>query len=61
MMLTAGSTEEIFFRGIVQRNIYNAAKSQVIAVLASALLFALFALFHFPWAYFSWPHTQGNA
>jgi len=58
MMLTAGSTEEIFFRGIVQRNIYNAAKSQVIAVLASALLFALF---HFPWAYFSWPHTQGNA
>ena len=57
MMLTAGTTEEIFFRGIIQRNIYNATKSQVIAVLVSAFVFALF---HLPWAYYSWPHTQGN-
>jgi membrane protease YdiL (CAAX protease family) len=57
MMLTAGATEEVFFRGIIQRNLYNASKSQAIAVIVSALLFAIF---HFPWAYFLWPHTQGN-
>ena len=57
MMLTAGTTEEVFFRGIIQRNMYNATKSQVIAVLVSALLFALF---HLPWAYFFWSHTQGD-
>jgi len=57
MMLTAGTTEEFFFRGVIQRNIYNATKSQIIAVLVSALLFALF---HLPWAFFSWSHTSGN-
>lgn len=57
MMLMAGSTEEIFFRGMVQRNIYNATKSQVVAVLAASLLFALF---HLPYAYYMWPGTQGN-
>ena len=57
MMLTAGTTEEVFFRGIIQRNIYNSTKSQIVAVTVSALLFALF---HLPWAYFLWPHTQGD-
>ena len=57
MMLTAGTTEEIFFRGIIQRNLYNSTKSQIVAVLVSAFLFALF---HLPWAYFLWPHTQGD-
>ena len=57
MMLMAGTTEEIFFRGIVQRNIYNATRSQAIAVIISALIFALF---HLPFAYFFWDHTQGN-
>jgi len=56
MLFTAGTTEEIFYRGIIQRNVYNATKSQIIAVLCSSLAFAVF---HISFAYFLWPHTQG--
>jgi len=56
MLFTAGTTEEIFYRGIIQRNVYNATKSQIVAVLCSSLAFAVF---HISFAYFLWPHTQG--
>jgi membrane protease YdiL (CAAX protease family) len=48
MLVTAGFTEEFFFRGIVQSSLATAFRRQWLAVLIGA---ALFGLYHFPYAY----------
>ncbi|UCG86598.1 MAG: CPBP family intramembrane metalloprotease [Gemmatimonadota bacterium] len=54
MMLTAGFTEEFFFRGFLQTRIQVLLRSRWLAVLIVALLFGVY---HLPYAYFNpnWP------
>jgi len=58
MFLTAGFTEEFFFRGVLQTRIVRATSSKLTGVLITAIMFGLY---HLPYAYFSpnWP-SQGN-
>ncbi len=57
MIFTAGFTEEFFFRGIIQRCLINLLKKPYIAILVSSILFALY---HFPFAFYLWDGTAGN-
>ena len=59
LLLTAGFTEEFFFRGVVQTRMERWSGSRFIAIAAAALLFALY---HFPYAWLhpAWP-TVGDA
>lgn len=54
MLLTAGFTEEFFFRGVLQTRLRARSGSNVIAVLATSVLFGLY---HLPYAYLNprWP------
>jgi membrane protease YdiL (CAAX protease family) len=58
MMLTAGFTEEFFFRGFVQTRLTTLTHSRVAGVLITA---TLFGLYHVPYAYLNpnWP-TYGD-
>lgn len=57
MLLTAGFTEEFFFRGIVQRCVTRSLKRPYIAILLTGVLFGLY---HFPFAYYLWDQTAGS-
>lgn len=54
LLLTAGTTEETFFRGILLTRIEFLVRSRVAAVLVSSLLFGIY---HLPYAYLNprWP------
>lgn len=54
MILTAGFTEEVFFRGIVQRCMLNTWKRPYMAILSASVLFGLY---HFPFAFYLWDST----
>lgn len=56
--ITAASTEELFFRGMLQPRLAKVSGSEVRGCLLAAFLFGLY---HLPYAYFltSWP-THGN-
>ncbi|NIR00278.1 MAG: CPBP family intramembrane metalloprotease [Gemmatimonadales bacterium] len=58
LLLTAGFTEEFFFRGILQTRLARWIKSNVWAVVVTAVLFGLY---HVPYAYLKpqWP-SYGN-
>lgn len=58
MLITAGFTEEYFFRGLLQSSLTESFKSKVWAVILSSLAFGLY---HLPYAYLldSWP-SHGN-
>lgn len=58
MFLTAGFTEEFFFRGILQTKLTETCGSKAIGVFVSAFFFGLY---HLPYAYLlkSWP-SHGN-
>ena len=58
MLVTAGFTEEFFFRGLLQTRLQQWLGSNAVAVLLTALLFGLY---HLPYAYFHprWP-SHGN-
>jgi len=58
MALTAGFTEEFFFRGIIQSNMMNALKQPYVSILLASILFGLY---HFPFAFYLWEETAGNA
>ena len=57
-LVTAGFTEEIFFRGIIQSRLAKLMGSEMHSCLITAFLFGIY---HLPYAYFltSWP-THGN-
>jgi len=57
-LITAATTEEVFFRGILQSRLAIMFRSDLRACLVVALMFGLY---HLPYAYFmdSWP-THGN-
>jgi membrane protease YdiL (CAAX protease family) len=50
LLFTAGFTEEMFFRGILQSRLAKVMKSEMRSCLIIALLFGLY---HLPYAYFS--------
>lgn len=54
MLLTAGFTEEFFFRGFLQTRLERLLHSRVAALLAASILFGLY---HLPYAYLNpaWP------
>jgi membrane protease YdiL (CAAX protease family) len=58
LLFTAGFTEELFFRGILQSRLAKVMKSEMRSCLITAFLFGLY---HLPYAYFlsDWP-THGN-
>ncbi len=58
LLFTAGFTEEIFFRGILQSRLAKVMKSEIRSCLIIAVLFGLY---HLPYAYFSvdW-QSHGN-
>ena len=58
MLLTAGFTEEFFFRGVLQTRLAALIRSNFWAVIVVALLFGLY---HLPYAYLNprWP-SHGN-
>lgn len=62
MMVTAGFTEEFFFRGILQRCLTNTLKQPYLAIFITSILFGLY---HFPFAYYLWCsvllHSLSNA
>lgn len=61
LLVTAGFTEEFFFRGVLQTRLGNMWSSKVGAVLVTSVLFGLY---HIPYAYFNpnWPsHGQWSA
>jgi membrane protease YdiL (CAAX protease family) len=61
LLVTAGFTEEFFFRGVLQTRLGNMWGSKVGAVLATSVLFGLY---HIPYAYFNpnWPsHGEWGA
>ncbi len=51
MFLTAGFTEEFFFRGFLQTRIEVLTRSSWAAI---AIVSVLFSLYHLPYAYFHW-------
>ena len=57
MILTAGFTEEFFFRGVLQRCMMNALKRPCTAILISSILFGLY---HFPFAFYLWEGVSGS-
>lgn len=57
MMVTAGFTEEFFFRGILQRCLTNTLKRPYLAIFITSILFGLY---HFPFAYYLWDGVSGN-
>jgi membrane protease YdiL (CAAX protease family) len=54
MLLTAGVTEEFFFRGFLLNRLLDARLQTWLAILVSS---AAFAVYHLPYAYFNpnWP------
>ncbi len=54
LLLTAGFTEEFFFRGFLQTRLERIVRSKWLAVVAAAILFGIY---HFPYAYLNphWP------
>jgi len=58
LILTAGFTEEFFFRGILLTRLDNLLSSKIWSIAINSILFGLY---HFPYAYLSpnWP-THGN-
>ena len=54
LMMTAGFTEEFFFRGVLQTRLTTSLKSKVWGVVVAAVLFGLY---HLPYAYLhpGWP------
>lgn len=54
LMMTAGFTEEFFFRGVIQSRLGMVWRSRAGAVLATSILFGMY---HIPYAYFNpnWP------
>jgi membrane protease YdiL (CAAX protease family) len=58
MLLTAGFTEEFFFRGFLQTRLTALSGSRLVGLAASALLFGVY---HVPYAYLhpNWP-THGD-
>lgn len=58
MLLTAGFTEEFFFRGVMQTRLTRISHSNLWGILLTSLLFAIY---HLPYAYFleQWP-SYGN-
>lgn len=54
MLLTAATTEEVFFRGILQTRLIATTRSRIAGVFISALAFGLY---HLPYAYLNprWP------
>ena len=58
MLVTAGFTEEVFFRGILQARLSRWLESDIRGCLLAAFLFGIY---HLPYAFFdvSWP-TYGN-
>lgn len=50
LLMTAGFTEEFFFRGVIQTRLGIAWRSKARAVLATSVLFGLY---HVPYAYFN--------
>ncbi|UCF20415.1 MAG: CPBP family intramembrane metalloprotease [Gemmatimonadota bacterium] len=58
LLVTVGITEEFFFRGVLQTRLTALFKSNVLAVLATSILFGLY---HLPYAYLkpTWP-THGD-
>ena len=54
LLMTAGFTEEFFFRGVIQTRLGEVWHSRVGAVLVTSILFGMY---HIPYAYFSsnWP------
>lgn len=54
LLLTAGFTEEFFFRGVLQTRLAARFRSHVIAVLGSSVFFGIY---HLPYAYLNprWP------
>ena len=54
MMLTAGFTEEFFFRGFLQNRLEQLTSSRVAAVVLASLAFGVY---HLPYAYLNpnWP------
>lgn len=58
LLLTAGFTEEFFFRGVIQTRLARWWQSKVKAVLATSVLFGMY---HIPYAYLNsnWP-SHGN-
>lgn len=56
MAVTAGFTEEFFFRGIVQTRIETFAKSKLLSIVLTSFIFAIY---HIPYAYLKWP-SKGN-
>ncbi len=58
MLVTAGFTEEFFFRGLLQSSLERRLQSRLWATIFTALAFGIY---HFPYAYLktSWP-SHGN-
>jgi membrane protease YdiL (CAAX protease family) len=58
MLFTAATTEEFFFRGVLQTRLQSLFRSKTIAVIVASLLFGLY---HLPYAYLNprWP-SHGN-
>lgn len=56
MAVTAGFTEEFFFRGIVQTRIESFSHSKLISIALTSLIFGIY---HVPYAYLKWP-SKGN-
>ncbi len=54
LLLTAGFTEEFFFRGVLQTRLAALLRSKVLAILVVSILFGLY---HLPYAYLNphWP------
>lgn len=54
MMITAGFTEEFFFRGVLQTRFVRATNSRLFGVAAASIMFGLY---HLPYAYLNpnWP------
>jgi membrane protease YdiL (CAAX protease family) len=58
MLLTAGFTEEFFFRGLLQTRLQQLFASKIVAVIVTSILFGIY---HIPYAYLNprWP-SHGN-
>ena len=58
MLFTAGTTEEFFFRGVLQTRLQMRLRSNIAAIAVTSVLFGLY---HLPYAYLNprWP-SHGN-